>query len=454
MGFQIETSVPAVTVFIQGLLSFFSPCVLPLVPLYVSYLAGGAREVDEEGRVHYPRKKVLVNTLFFVLGISGAFFLLGFGFTALGMFFQDNRIWFARISGLIMILMGLYQLGVFGQSKMLSSEHRLSVRLDKWVMGPLPALVLGFTFSFAWTPCVGPTLGSVLLMAGSSGNAGKAAVLIGVYTLGFVIPFLAVGLFTGKVLDFFRKHGNIVKYTVKIGAALLILMGVMTLTGYMNGMTDYLSDFGGLAGGGVTREEGTEQDVAGEQGQTAEQGRTEEKAQITGQGQTAEQEETQRPIVPAPDFTLTDQYGKEHTLSEYKGKTIFLNFWGTWCPPCRSEMPEIQKLYEKYGSNEEDLVVLGIAAPEYGDEGTVEEIKEFLSENEYTFPVVMDETGEMFYWYGISAFPTTFMIDADGNVYGYVQGAITGDIMESIVQQTMESIVQQTVESVEQQTAK
>ncbi len=403
MGFQIETSVPAVTVFIQGLLSFFSPCVLPLVPLYVSYLAGGARQVDEEGRIHYPRKKVFVNTLFFVLGISGAFFLLGFGFTALGIFFQDNRIWFARISGMIMICMGLYQMGVFGQSKMLSSEHRLSVRLDQWVMGPLPALLLGFTFSFAWTPCVGPTLGSVLLMAGSSGNAGKAAVLIGVYTLGFVIPFLAVGLFTGKVLDFFRKHGNIVKYTVKIGAVLLILMGVMTLTGYMNGMTDYLSDFGGLAGGGVT------------------------------------QEEEQRETVPAPDFTLVDQFGKEHTLSEYKGKTIFLNFWGTWCPPCRSEMPEIQKLYETYGSNEEDLIVLGIAAPEYGDEGTVEEIKEFLSENEYTFPVVMDETWEVFYWYGISAFPTTFMIDAEGNVYGYVQGAITGDIMESIVQQTMDS---------------
>ncbi len=444
MGFRIETSVPAITVFIQGLLSFFSPCVLPLVPLYVSYLAGGAREVDEEGRIHYPRKKVLVNTLFFVLGISGAFFLLGFGFTALGIFFQDNRIWFARISGMIMIFMGLYQLGVFGQSKMLSSEHRLSVRLDQLVMGPFPALLLGFTFSFAWTPCVGPTLGSVLLMAGLSESAGMAAVLIGVYTLGFVIPFLAVGLFTGKVLDFFRKHGNIVKYTVKIGAVLLILMGVMTLTGYMNGMTNYLSDFGGLAGGDMKQEESAEQGQAEvqeieAQGQNEMQGETEAQGQDADRTKTTEQEDTQRETVPAPDFTLVDQFGKEHTLSEYKGKTIFLNFWGTWCPPCRSEMPEIQKLYEKYGNNVEDLVVLGIAAPEYGDEGTVEEIKDFLSENEYTFPVVMDETWEMFYWYGISAFPTTFMIDAEGNVYGYVQGAITGDIMESIVQQTMNS---------------
>ncbi len=421
MGFQIDAGIPAITVFIQGILSFFSPCVLPLVPLYVSYLAGGAKQVDEEGNIHYPRGKVLVNTLFFVLGISGAFFLLGFGFTALGIFFQDNRIWFARISGIIMIMMGLYQLGIFGRSKLLASEHRLPLKLDKWVMGPLPALLLGFTFSFAWTPCVGPTLGSVLLMAGSSGNAGKAAVLIGVYTLGFVLPFLAVGLFTGSVLDFFKKHGNVVKYTVKIGAVLLILMGIMTITGFMNGMTDYL--------------EGT----SGEQ-----DSRVSEESASTDSSETAEREP-----VAAPDFTLTDQYGNEHTLSDYQGKTVFLNFWATWCPPCRSEMPEIQKLYEDYGSNEEDLIVLGIAAPGYGDEGTVEEITEFLNENEYTFPVVMDETGEMFYRYGISAFPTTFMIDAGGNVYGYVQGAMTGDIMESIVQQTMDGYQQSAAQSAE-----
>lgn len=421
MGFQIDAGIPAITVFIQGILSFFSPCVLPLVPLYVSYLAGGAKQVDEEGNIHYPRGKVLVNTLFFVLGISGAFFLLGFGFTALGIFFQDNRIWFARISGIIMIMMGLYQLGIFGRSKLLASEHRLPLKLDKWVMGPLPALLLGFTFSFAWTPCVGPTLGSVLLMAGSSGNAGKAAVLIGVYTLGFVLPFLAVGLFTGSVLDFFKKHGNVVKYTVKIGAVLLILMGIMTITGFMNGMTDYL--------------EGT----SGEQ-----DSRVSEESASTDSSETAEREP-----VAAPDFTLTDQYGNEHTLSDYQGKTVFLNFWATWCPPCRSEMPEIQKLYEEYGSNEEDLIVLGIAAPGYGDEGTVEEITEFLNENEYTFPVVMDETGEMFYRYGISAFPTTFMIDAGGNVYGYVQGAMTGDIMESIVQQTMDGYQQSAAQSAE-----
>ena len=103
-------------------------------------------------------------------------------------------------------------------------------------------------------------------------------------------------------------------------------------------------------------------------------------------------------------------------------------------------MPEIQALYEKYGENEEDLVVLGVATPNLGQEGSAEDIAAFLEDQGYTFPTVMDETGFISAMYGISAYPTTFMIDADGNVYGYVASALTGDIMESIVQQTMDSV--------------
>ena len=450
MNLTIETSVPVITVFLQGLLSFFSPCVLPLVPLYVSYLAGGAQKVDEDGNVHYPRKKILVNTLFFVIGISFTFFLLGFGFTALGRFFTDNRAWFARISGIIMILFGLYQLGLFGRSGAIEREHRLPFRLDRFTMNPLVALLLGFTFSFAWTPCVGPTLASVLLMASSSATSGRGFLLVGVYTLGFVLPFLAVGLFTGAVLDFFRRKRNVVRYTVKIGAVLLILMGIMTLTGFMNGITGYLSSIspGGTAavqeetsGDSVPEEDSDEAPVDAE---------TQDAAATTSAEESAAAEESSeadagQDVIPAMDFTLTDQYGETHTFSDYKGKTVFLNFWATWCPPCKSEMPDIQALYEKYGENEGDLIVLGVANPKTDEmpnnqDGTVEEVTDYLEENGLTFPVVMDTTGELFYWYGISAFPTTFMIDANGNVYGYVSGALTADMMESIVQQTMESV--------------
>ena len=91
MGFSLETSIPAFTVFLQGILSFFSPCVLPLVPLYIGYLAGGAKTIEEDGTIRYQRKKVMLNTLFFVIGVSFAFFLMGFAFTAAGRFFSGNR---------------------------------------------------------------------------------------------------------------------------------------------------------------------------------------------------------------------------------------------------------------------------------------------------------------------------------------------------------------------------
>lgn len=418
MGFDLEISVPALTVFIQGVLSFFSPCVLPLVPLYVGYLAGGARKVEEDGTIRYPRGRVMGNTLFFVLGISAAFFLLGFGFTALGQFFRDNRLWFARVSGALMVLLGLYQLGVFGRSAALERERRLPFRLDGRTMGPLMALVLGFTFSFAWTPCVGPVLGSVLLMASSSASAPAAALLIGVYTLGFVLPFLAVGLFTGGVLSFFKRHQQVVRWTGKAGAVLLILMGMMTFTGVMDGLS------AGLAQAGTGTEAVQSQEDGGGEGASA----PEEPAGEAGP-----------PAVPAPDFTLADQYGEEHSLSDYRGKTIFLNFWATWCGPCQGEMPDIQALYEEYGGNREDLVVLGVAAPGLGREGTREDIAAFLEEKGYTFPTVMDAEYQLTYQYGIRAYPTTWMIDGEGSLYGYVEGAMTGEIMRDIVEQTMEA---------------
>ena len=422
MYFDLDISVSVLTVLIQGLLSFFSPCVFPLVPLYIGYFSGGAKTVDEDGAVHYPRGRVLLHTVFFVFGISAAFFLLGFGFTALGQFFSDNQYLLARISGIIMIFFGLYQLGVFGRFNILERERKLPLRLDKIAMGPLPALLLGFTFSFAWTPCVGPTLSSVLLLAGSVGNAAKGLSLIFVYTLGFVLPFLAVGLFTQTVLEFYRKHKNVVRYTVKIGAILLIFMGIMTLTGFMNSLTGYLSGFDGPFS---TQTESITKD-----------------SEIYAESQDSvsdEESNSSAEIIIAPDFTLTDQNGDMHTLSDYKGQTVFLNFWATWCPPCRSEMPEIQKLYEEFGYNEGDLVVLGIAAPGVGQEGNLDSVTTFLTENEYTFPVVMDNLGIYTSFYGIRAYPTTFMIGEDGSIYGYVEGALTEDMMHSIVEQTMDA---------------
>ena len=177
-----------------------------------------------------------------------------------------------------------------------------------------------------------------------------------------------------------------------------------------------------------------ETDTSAAHTESGEEG-TDTSAAHTGADEGTADEQT----LPAIDFTLTDQYGNTHTLSDYKGKTVFLNFWATWCPPCRAEMPDIQKLYETYDTEGDDaLVVLGIAAPGMGSERSEEGIKDFLDEHGYTYPVLMDTTGDIFMGYGVFSYPTTFMIDKDGNVFGYASGQLSEDMMKSIIKQTME----------------
>lgn len=417
MNFDISTNISIIAVFLQGLLSFLSPCVLPLIPLYMGYLASGTQTVDKNGNVSYKRSVVMINTLFFIIGISFAFFLLGLGFTVVGQFFSDFKQIIIIIGGLVITLFGLVQLGVLQLNVGLMKEKRLGFKM-KSKLNPITALIFGFVFSFAWTPCVGPALTSVLLMTSASETMFQGLLLIGIYTIGFVIPFIFLGLFTTQILNLIKRKQNIVKYTVKIGGIILILVGLFMV--YMGVTNNTVGDT-------------TTQEV--------------ENVEFVDSNVSEETDETDNvddtELQDIVDFTLVDQNGVEHTLSEYKGKIVFLNFWATWCGPCRSEMPDIQELYEEYGENTGEVVFLGVANPKNAEniisqnqEGTVSEITEFLSENGYTYPTVMDLTGSVFYNYGIQSFPTTFMITEDGKVFGYISGALSKDMMLDIINQT------------------
>lgn len=488
-GIVITENISSVLVFLEGVLSFFSPCVIPLIPVYMSYLAGSAKSEGESGDIIYERKKVFLHTVFFVLGISFAFFILGMTFTVLGKFFNTNKYLFTRIGGIIIVILGLFQLGIFDFS-FLQRERKVNVSkiLNKEV-NPLIAFIMGFTFSFAWTPCVGPMLSSVLIMASGAKTSAAGNLLVVLYTLGFVIPFLLLGLFTTRVLKFLQTHKKFLKYTIKAGGIILIIMGIMTFTGWMNGVSSYLNSVGNQFNNqkGISKEEpssdndnnadsnnppdndnnadvdnnmdsdnnadsdnNTDSNNAGSgtgnvPDDNTEPGNTGGNADGTNNtdtdGTTGEEE---MDLPKAIDFTLTDQYGVEHTLSDYKGKVVFLNFWATWCPPCREEMPHIEELYKEYNLNEDEVVFLGVANPKseeypYGQDDTKEEVIAFIEDNDYTFPTVFDETGEIFMSYYVSSFPTTFMINKDGNVLGYVPGMMTKEMMVSVIDQTLES---------------
>ena len=427
---SIGQSASVITIFLQGLLSFFSPCVLPLLPVYIGYLSGGTLTADPDGTKHYDRGRLIINTIFYVFGIGFAFFLLGLGMRAIGRFFAGNQLLFARIGGVIVVLFGLYQLGLFGPSMTLSRERRLPVRIDQLAMSPLTALLMGFVFSFAWTPCVGPVLSGVLLMAASAGSSAAGFIYIAVYTLGFAIPFLLTGLFAGTLLNYFQKHRNIVRYTEKIGGILLVFMGILMLSGQMNHLSGYLSQISGQ-----TEVSNTMQSEAPGSTVTSEDG-----GDTTAAPGSDSESANAANTVPAPDFTLTDQYGKTHRLSDYRGKIVFLNFWATWCPPCRAEMPDIQKLYEEtLADPDSDLVILGVAFPSEGQEKDEAGIAAFLEENGYTYPTVMDTGATLAPQYYITAFPTTFMIDREGNVFGYLPGSMNRETMDYIIQQTRDN---------------
>lgn len=445
-----------ILVFIEGLLSFFSPCILPLLPVYMSYLAGNAKE-DIDGTIKYERKKVFLHTLFFVLGISFAFFVLLTAFTSVGNFFNRNRNLFTRIGGIIIILLGLFQLGVF-ELKFLQKERRFTSKLIEKKVNPLIAFVMGFTFSFAWTPCIGPMLSSVLIFASSAKTAVIGNMLILLYTLGFTIPFLILGLFTSRILDFLNKKRKLLKYTIKAGGIILIIIGIMTYTGWMNGVSSYLNS---ITNDLISSDDGSKKDNNGtesiEEEETSDVKETEisetdnnevetrepnEDNQNNEEAKETESEEVK--VIPAIDFTLTDQYGNSHTLSDYKGKVVFLNFWATWCPPCRQEMPDIEKLYKDFNFNQDEVIILGVASPRsdlntYTREGTKEEVIDFINENDYTFPILFDETGDVFFDYYVQSLPTTYFINEEGNIYGYYPGMMTESIMRRAIEDAINS---------------
>ncbi|HEM4277702.1 cytochrome c biogenesis protein CcdA [Streptococcus suis] len=222
MEFQWFT---VLALFAEGLLSFLSPCVLPILPIYVGLLAGGAEGKEGE-------KKVLVNTLSFVVGVALTFFLLGFASSLLSRVLQANAQLLQIISGLLIVLMGILQLGWFNIPML---EREFSAKNKVYQAGkqvtPFLAFLMGFTFSFSWTPCIGPILASVFIYA-SSQQGWLSGILLLVYCLGFILPFILVAFFSQKMLAFFKNNRHYLAWTKRISGYLLLLIGLSILTGF------------------------------------------------------------------------------------------------------------------------------------------------------------------------------------------------------------------------------
>ncbi len=228
-GFEIidATLLPAMAIALTaGIISFLSPCVLPIVPPYLAYMSGVS--LNEMSSQAAARRKTTIAALFFVMGLSTVFLLLGFTASVFGMFFLQNQVLLAQISGGVVIVFGLHFLGVF-RIPILDREARMDTGDSSG--SAFGAYILGLAFAFGWTPCIGPQLGAILSLAASEASVARGTMLLGVYAAGLGIPFLLAAMFLTRSMALMNRMKRHMKVIERAMGALLLLVGIALITG-------------------------------------------------------------------------------------------------------------------------------------------------------------------------------------------------------------------------------
>ncbi len=210
--------------FSAGLLSFFSPCILPLIPSYLIFISGVSLDTMESEALKKHRKLVVIHSLAFILGFSFLFVSLGLTSSWIASFFASNYAYIIRIGGFLLIVMGLSLLDLI-KIPLLNREK--IVHLKEKPVGLVGSFVVGVTFCLGWAPCVGPALSSILIIAGTKGEMGQGAYLLSAYSLGLAIPFLVSALLFDRIFSLVVRFRNVTRYTMKILGVLLILIGFL-----------------------------------------------------------------------------------------------------------------------------------------------------------------------------------------------------------------------------------
>jgi cytochrome c-type biogenesis protein len=227
-----ETAVGPAVAFLGGLLSFLSPCVLPLVPSYIGFLTG--LTMEEMGD---RRRWAVMHALLFVAGFSLVFIAMGAGATELGAALKYNKLALARFGGVLVIVFGLYSLGVIRISA-LDRERR--VHLDRKPLGFLGSMLVGMTFAAGWTPCIGPVLGSILLMAGTASDLKRGVLLLAAYSAGLAVPFLIVAVALDAFRSWFQRFRRWMPWVQRISGVILIAIGILLVTGEFSRLVSML----------------------------------------------------------------------------------------------------------------------------------------------------------------------------------------------------------------------
>lgn len=397
------TNITIWVAFLAGLLSFLSPCVLPLVPGYVSLISGVSIDHLKDGTDSRKnaRRAVILNSIAFNIGLSMIFLSLGVLAGLLGKTVTANP-WFRIIGGIIIIGFGFQLMGFLKIGALYKDTRFFSQQKPRGMLG---SMTLGMAFAAGWTPCIGPILGGIIGLAATSGNWKMGLYLSCFYAAGLAVPFLLTGLGINKFLGFYSKFRKHLHKVEVVSGVMLISIGLLIATNKIAVINAWLASW-------LPNSEA----VAGK---------------LEGSGPQVLTPIEMSKVEAAPDIELKNAEGAPVRLSDLRGRVVFLNFWATWCVPCRSEIPELTAMYR-------DLEGQGFTVVGASWNDSVSDIQKFQQEINVNYPILLDaeSVGEKFG--GIQSFPTTFIIDRMGRIRYKVSGSRNRATFEAAVKLLLE----------------
>jgi len=389
--------------FLAGLLSFASTCVLPLVPAYVAYMGAAAAGTETTVR---QQLKVLGNATLFVAGFATAFVALGASFGLIGADLKAYRPLLLQIAGAALVLIGIALL-TLGRIPGLMGEKRFDIA-HRLPHAPWASYVIGLAFAIGWTPCVGPILAAILLRAGGSGTAAQGALLLAVYSAGLGLPFLIAAGLSGMLSRLLARVRGAYAVLNAVAAVFLIGMGLLIFSNRLTIFNDY---FPVVA---IT---------------------TPFDSHFASGNPTPAPHGLVQVGKPAPAFTLSDVDGHRISLSQLKGKPVLINFWATWCVPCRDELPLIRDEYLAHRAEG-----LSVVAINFGDEST-DTVRKFWSSFDLQPAPFLDPEGRAANAYGVAlnntGLPVSVLVARDGTVSSYEPFPLTKDYLDPALQKIL-----------------
>jgi cytochrome c-type biogenesis protein len=371
--------------FAAGILSFLSPCVLPLVPGYISLISGVSIDRLKEGTSS--RRAVILNSLAFNAGLSVIFLVLGTTAGLVGAAITSNP-WVRIIGGLVIIAFGLQLIGLLKISALYKDTRFFS---DDKPRGMLGSAALGIAFAAGWTPCIGPILGGIIGLAATSGGWRSGLVLSAFYSAGLAVPFLLTGLGINQFLSFyknFRKHLHKVEV---VSGVVLILVGVLVMSGQSTllASSKFMAWIPNLEG--IVK---LDQPAA----------------------KTVPLPQANTKFEPLPEVEFQTLAGQPYSLKTLQGQVVMLNFWATYCIPCREEIPALNALQHELEA--QGLRIVG-ASLDDSIEGVNEYQKEVVK---FDYQVLIGGSDAKVK-FAQSVLPTTYLIDRQGRIRQKIIGA-------------------------------